>query len=304
MNSPVLEGAFPRRESRLRRVFLLLWRDKFAFASAVFLLLVILSALFGPLFLEQPATSVNLGARNAPPFTLDRGWLFILGADALGRSILARLIVASQNTMLIAAVSVLCAMALGGVLGLLAGYRGGWVATLVLRGADIIMSFPSLLLAMIVLYMLEPQVSNVIIVLVITRLPIYIRTIRAEVLEIRERVFVTAAFLMGASPRRLIWKHIAPFAAPTLMTIATIEFAYVMLTESSLSFLGLGIQPPEITWGLMVAEGRRYISSAWWLAFWPGLAIMLTALASTLLASWLRVVTDPTQAWRLEANDA
>ena len=131
-------------------------------------------------------------------------------------------------------------------------------------------------------------------------MPIYMRTARAEVLEIRERLFVSAAISMGASNLRIIFKHIAPLTIPTLITIATLDFAFVMLGESALSFLGVGIQPPEVTWGLMVAQGRNYLQIAWWLAFFPGLIIMLVALSLNLLSSWLRIVLDPRQRWRLE----
>lgn len=283
-----------------RSVLRMLWRDKLALVAALYLLLMVLCALFGPALLGDVATAVNLRARNAPPFTLDNGWLFVLGADSLGRSILARLIVASQNTLAIAAAAVVISLSLGGAIGLVAGYVGRWVENLIMRLADILMSFPSLLMAVVVLYVLEPRVGNLVIVLAITRLPIYIRTARAEVLEIRERLFVSAARAMGAGGLRIVMRHVAPITLPTIMTIATIDFAFVMLAESSLSFLGIGIQPPEVTWGLMVAQGRNYLSTAWWLAFFPGLAIMLTTLALNLLSSWLRVVTDPTQRWRLE----
>ena len=136
--------------------------------------------------------------------------------------------------------------------------------------------------------------------LAITRIPIYLRTTRAEVLEIRERMFVQAAQVMGASSLRIVFRHILPMVIPTLVTIATLDFAFVMLAESALSFLGIGIQPPEITWGLMVAQGKQYLANAWWLAFWPGLAIILTTLSLNLLSNWLRIALDPAQRWRLE----
>jgi peptide/nickel transport system permease protein len=218
----------------------------------------------------------------------------------LGRSMLARLILASRNTIAIAAAAVGLSLVAGGALGLLAGFARGWIGDVVLRLTDIVMSFPSLLMAVVILYMFEPGVWTVVVVLAITRLPVYIRTTRAEVLELRERMFVSAARVMGASPLRIALRHVLPMVVPTLMTIATVEFAYVMLAESGLSFLGIGIQPPEVTWGLMVAQGRNYLGSAWWLAFFPGLAIMLTTLAVNLLASWLRIVMDPLQRWRLE----
>jgi len=297
MAAAPLEAAAP---GSIRSVLRMLWRDKVALVAAFYLLLMVLCALFGPALLGDVATAVNLRARNAPPFSLENGWLFVLGADSLGRSILARLIVASQNTLAIAAAAVVISLSLGGAIGLVAGYVGRWVENLIMRLADILMSFPSLLLAVVVLYVLEPRVGNLVIVLAITRLPIYIRTARAEVLEIRERLFVSAAKAMGAGGLRIVLRHVAPITLPTIMTIATIDFAFVMLAESSLSFLGIGIQPPEVTWGLMVAQGRNYLSTAWWLAFFPGLAIMLTTLALNLLSSWLRVATDPTQRWRLE----
>jgi peptide/nickel transport system permease protein len=290
----------PPIERPWRQALSLLWRDKFAFVAALFLLLMLFFALFGPALLGDVATKMDLKQRNAPPFELERGWLFFLGADALGRSILARLIVASQNTLAIAGAAVAAALIIGGTLGLIAGYAAGGLGNVIMRLADIIMSFPSLLLAVVVLYMFEPRVANLVLVLALTRIPLYLRTCRAEVLEVRERMFVSAARVMGASRWRILFRHIAPIVVPTLITVATLDFAVVMLAESALSFLGIGIQPPEVTWGLMVAQGRNYLASAWWLAFWPGLAIMLTTMALNLLASWVRIAADPEQRWRLE----
>ena len=191
---------------------------------------------------------------------------------------------------------------IGCFLGLIAGYSSKLFSHLIMRIADVIMSFPSLLLAVIILYMLPPSLLNIVVVLAITRIPVYLRTARAEVLEIRERMFIQAAQIMGASNKRIIFRHILPIIIPTMVTIATLDFAFVMLAESSLSFLGIGIQPPEITWGLMVAQGRPYLTTAWWLSFWPGLAIILTTLSLNLLSNWLRVVLDPQQRWRMEVG--
>ncbi len=301
MTTPTDPAAFiPPPPSRGLRLLSLLWNDKFAFMGAMFVLLIVLFAVFGPMLFGDVATKMNLRARNMEPFTLDKGWLFFLGTDALGRSILARIMVAGQNTMAVATSAVVAAMIIGGTFGLLAGFIGGWFGNVVLRLADMIMSFPSLLIAMIVLYMLEPRVENLIIVLGITRMPIYIRTARAEVLEIRERLFVSAARVMGASHWRIVGRHIAPIVLPTLTTIAALDFAFVMLVESALSFLGIGIQPPDITWGLMVSQGKNYLQTAWWLSFFPGLAIMMTALSLNLLSNWVRIALDPVQRWRLE----
>jgi peptide/nickel transport system permease protein len=291
-----------RQRSSLQIVLGMLWRDKFATGAVIFLAIVILCAIFGPALLGEAATKQNLRGRNLAPFSLEHGWLMFLGADALGRPLLARIIVAAQNTMLIAAGAVALSATIGAGLGLVAGYGPKWIGTTIMRLADVIMSFPSLLLAVIVLYMLSPSVGNVILVLAITRIPIYLRTTRAEVLEIKERMFVQAAQVMGASSTRIVLRHILPMVIPTLVTIATLDFAFVMLAESALSFLGIGIQPPEITWGLMVAQGKQYLANAWWLAFWPGLAIILTTLSLNLLSSWLRIALDPAQRWRLEIS--
>ena len=286
--------------SKLKRIFSMFWNDKLAFISIVFLIFILITAFFGPALTSDSFTKMNLRLRNLAPFSFDHSFMYFLGADALGRSMIARLIIGTQNTLFIAGSAVLISMAFGGVLGLISGYFGGKTGNLIMRLADIIMSFPSLLLAVIVLYMFEPGLVNLVLVLAFTRMPIYMRTARAEVLEIRERLFVSAAVSMGASHFRIIFKHIAPLTIPTLITIATLDFAFVMLGESALSFLGVGIQPPEVTWGLMVAQGRNYLQIAWWLAFFPGLMIMLVALSLNLLSSWLRIVLDPVQRWRLE----
>lgn len=280
----------------------LLWQDKPAFVSGLLLLLVLVATIIGPWLLADQARAVNLMARNAQPFSLDKGWLFVLGADALGRSLLARIIVASQNTILIAGSAVLLSMVIGGALGLVAGYKDGWIGATLLRLADAIMSFPSMLLAVIVLFVFDPGVSNVIIVLAVSRIPIFLRTVRAEVLEIKERMFVTAARAMGAKTDRILFRHIAPMVMPTVINLAALEMAFVMLVESGLSFLGIGIQPPEVTWGLMVADGRNYLGSAWWLSFWPGVAIMIVTIALNLLSNWLRLVTDPVERWRFQTS--
>lgn len=293
-----------RQEPRsgARALLSMLWRDKFALVSAVFLLVVIVCAIIGPALLGDLATSQNLRGRNSPPFDLSRGWIFVLGGDSLGRPMLARLVVAAQSTMMVAAGAVALALSVGALFGLIAGYMGKTVSQVIMRLADVIMSFPSLLLAVVVLYVLGPSIPNMILVLAITRIPIYLRTTRAEVLEVRERMFVQAAVVMGASHSRIVTRHILPVIAPTLVTIATLDFAFVMLAESSLSFLGIGIQPPSITWGLMVSQGRPYLNTAWWLSFWPGLMIVLTALSLNLLSNWMRVALDPAQRWRLESR--
>ncbi|QHY99794.1 Oligopeptide transport ATP-binding protein OppD [Streptomyces sp. S4.7] len=168
-----------------------------------------------------------------------------------------------------------------------------------MRVADVILSFPSLLLAVVVLYVFAPSATNIVLILALARIPVYLRTARAEGAELRSRLFVDAARTFGAGTWPTIYRHILPIAMPTLLTVATLDFCFVMLTESSLSFLGIGIQPPDISWGLMVAQGRQYLQTAWWIAVLPGLAIVLTTVSATVLAAWVRLATDPAQRWRL-----
>jgi peptide/nickel transport system permease protein len=288
----------------LKRMFRMLLADKFALCAAIFLLIVLAMAILGPSWLGDLATKQNLRGRNAAPFDFERAWVWWMGADALGRPLLARIIVATQNTVMVAAGAVLISAVIGTVLGLIAGFSSPRVSQIIMRLADVIMSFPSLLIAVIVLYILGSSIFNLMMVLAITRIPVYLRTTRAEVLEIRERMFVQAARVMGASSKRIVFRHILPVVLPTLTTLATLDFAYVMLAESALSFLGIGIQPPEITWGLMISQGRQYLTNAWWLSFWPGLAIILTTMSLNLLSNWLRIALDPVQRWRLEMKGA
>jgi peptide/nickel transport system permease protein len=288
----------------LRQFFSLLRGDSFALVAFLFLVLLVFGALFGPALMAGSDVAMNLKLRNAPPFSLDNGVAYILGADSLGRPILPRLLYGARTTLAISLSVVILSMTIGSVLGIVAGYYGDRLGNVIMRGADLVMSFPSLLLAMIVLYVLNPFVFNVVIVLTITRIPVYVRVARAEVLEVKQRLFVESARSMGASDLRILGRHITPIILPTLLTVASLDLANVMLAESSLSFLGIGVQPPGITWGLMVADGRNYLTTAWWLAFWPGMAILLTALAANLLSNWMRIATDPKLRWRLErVND-
>ncbi|MGA1834923.1 ABC transporter permease [Rhizobium wenxiniae] len=282
------------------RMARMLWADKFALCAAIFLVFVIVMAIIGPTWLGELATKQNLRGRNLAPFMFDREWYMWLGADALGRPLWPRIIVATQNTMMVAAGAVVISAIIGTLLGLIAGFASERISQVIMRLADVIMSFPSLLVAVIVLYILGSSILNLMLVLAITRIPVYLRTTRAEVLEIRQRMFVQAARVMGASSKRILFRHILPVVIPTLTTLMTLDFAYVMLAESALSFLGIGIQPPEITWGLMISQGRQYLTNAWWLSFWPGLAIILTTLSLNLLSNWLRIALDPVQRWRLE----
>ncbi|MGW7622686.1 ABC transporter permease [Streptomyces antimycoticus] len=284
--------------TRPPRWWLLLGRDRGAAAAAVVLAAVFLVALFGRLFIGDRAVRQDLRASLRPP-SLDHGFYGLLGTDVLGRSVLARLVDAAGTTLSVAGPAVLCSLLIGSALGLWAGYHGGMRENVAMRVADVILSFPSLLIAVVVLYVFAPSAMNIVLILAIARVPVYLRTARAESAELRSRLFVDAARTFGTPSRNIIYRHILPIALPTLLTVATLDFCFVMLTESSLSFLGIGIQPPDVSWGLMVAQGRQYLQTAWWIAVLPGFAIVLTTVSATVLAAWVRLATDPAQRWRL-----
>jgi peptide/nickel transport system permease protein len=284
------------------RYWYFLLRDPLPLISFLWLVMMAIAALVGPEWVGDAAVKMSLRARNSPPFHFDGGWMNFLGTDSLGRSMLVRIIVATRNTMGIALFATTSALVIGGIIGLFAGYVGRWPEKVIMQISDIIQSFPSMLLAMVVLYILEPKPFNLVIVLAFTRLPVYIRVARSEVLELRERLFVDAARVLGSSNLQIMYRHIAPMASPTVITYWTVDVAFVMLSESGLSFLGIGIQPPDITWGLMVASGRNYLEIAWWQCFFPGLMIMLSTLSINILSSWVRRIKDPLQRWRFEVQ--
>lgn len=277
----------------------LLRRDRFALVAAFVLATALVVAVLGPVFFTEGAQRQNLYLGSRPPFTLADGWAYVLGGDSLGRSVLLNLVVGSRTTLFVAIGAVLVACVVGSVVGMWAGYHRGWRETVAMRTADVIMSFPSLLLAIVVLYVFSPSILNVVLVLAVTRVPVYLRTARIETAALRDRPFVDAARSFGTRDWSIVVRHVLPTVLPTLLTVAATDFSLVMLAESALDFLGIGIQPPDVSWGLMVAQGRSEMQRAWWLATFPGLAIVACTVSATLLANWVRLALDPDQRWRL-----
>ncbi|AQA01938.1 ABC transporter permease [Mycobacterium sp. MS1601] len=266
-----------------------------ALLSLLWLLALVAVAAVLPFFITDAANHQDLALRFLPPFTLDNGPSFILGADSLGRPILLQLIVGARTSLLVAACTVTLSAVVGTVVGIVSGYFGGWADTILMRLADILHTVPSLLLALAVLYVLQPSITNLVLVLAVTRIPVYLRTARAQTLELRERVFVESSRSIGASDWRIMAKDITPMVTPTMRTLAMLEVANVILAAASLSFLGIGLQRPDVDWGMMVSDGRSYLNVAWWVTVFPGLTIVATALAANLLSNWLRAIEDPTQ---------
>jgi peptide/nickel transport system permease protein len=273
--------------------FKFVWSNKLVALSFFILGLVLASAIFLDFLAPFDPYLIDMSLRNLPPGTpAETGiGVYLLGTDPLGRDVLSRIMLGSQVSMSVGIASVIISGSLGTTLGLLAGYYRGWVDTLVMRLVDVQMSVPSLLIALLVLYILGPSFFNVVLVLAITRWMVYARVARGLVLSLRETLFVEAARSLGASDGRIIWKHLMPNISAPLLVLATLELAVMLLTEASLSFLGLGIQPPDSSWGLMLSEGRTYLTSAWWLVAVPGFAILLTTLSVNIIATWMRQKT-------------
>ena len=279
---------------RLRGAVDELWQDKAGLFGLVVVLLILFLAIAAPIISPHDPTAGALGARLQPPFWLEGGSLtHPLGTDNLGRDVLSRIFFGARVSLLVGLSVVVIAGVVGVVAGLLAGYRGGRTDAIVMRIIDTQVAFPGLLLALTILAVVGPSIGTVILVLSINGWMVYARVTRGAVLSLKEQPFVEAAEIVGCRSGRTIFRHILPNLASPLLTIGILEFARIILAEAALSFLGLGIQPPNTSWGLDVAIGQDYIFNAWWVVTFPGLAIALTVLGINLFASWLRIVADP-----------
>lgn len=229
-----------------------------------------------------------------PPFWLDGGSAAnVLGTDNLGRDILSRIIYGSRVSLLVGVASVILAGIIGVFVGLFAGYYGGWLDTVLMRLVDSFLSIPNILFALVFLSVFGPSVPTLIIVLGVTNWVAYARIVRGETLSIKEREFVKAARSMGVKNNKIIGRHVLPNVISSFIVISTLSVATTIILEASLSFLGLGVQPPTVSWGGILSDGRDYLATSWWLATFPGIAITVTVLGIIFLGDWLRDVLDP-----------
>jgi len=282
------------RAGSLKRLLGELWRDKAGFTGVVLIAGLLLMAAAAPRIAPYSPTAQDLRARLVPPAWEDGGsWKHALGTDHLGRDVLSRVIHGSQVSLAVGAAVVLIAGAFGVVLGLMAGYHGGRIDSFIMRWIDTQVAFPGLLIALIILAVIGPSLPTVILVLSLNGWMVYGRMTRGLALSVRQTAYVEAAEMVGCSATRVIFRHILPNLTSPLLTLAILEFARIVLAEAALSFLGMGIQPPATSWGLDVASGKNYMFRAWWLVTFPGIAISITVLAINLVASWLRLVSDP-----------
>ena len=256
----------------------------------IVILLVSLGAAGADALSPFSPTAQALRERLQPPMLLSG---HVLGTDNLGRDVLSRTIYGARISLTVGIAAAALAGSLGVLLGLLAGYLGGWWDALVSRLADIQQAIPFLILAIAVAVIVGPSLTNVVLVLAVTTWVSYFRVVRADVLSVRESLLVDAARVLGASIPRIVLRHVLPNVSGSVIVIGSLMVANMIIFEASLSFLGLGVPPPTPTWGRMVFDGVQYVDSAWWLSFFPGLAIVLTVLAINLVGDWLRDVLDP-----------
>ena len=297
LTAPVPAVAVPAARRR-RGTLDALRRSKTALFGLAILAVVVLCALLADLLAPYPPNDQALEQRFLPPVGLTRGEVVgtvehLLGTDHLGRDILSRIIHGARVSLLVGVSAVTISGTLGVLLGLLSGYYGGKVDAVIMRLADIQLAFPFVLLAIAIVAVVGVGIQNEIAVLGLAGWVVYARVVRGDVLSIREREFVVAARVIGASDAAIIFRHILPNVLTPVIVIASFAVANVIILEAALSFLGLGVEPKIPTWGGMLADGRTYLSTAWWPATLPGLAIMFTVLGINMIGDWLRDVLDP-----------
>jgi ABC-type dipeptide/oligopeptide/nickel transport system permease subunit len=279
-----------KEHATLRRLLRLRW----GVAAATVLLLIVATAVFAPSVAPHDPLAVNIRHRLAPPAWMEGGTsAHLLGTDQVGRDLLSRMIYGGRVSLVVGITAVLMASTIGVVLGLTAGYFRGNIDWFIMTFVNVMLTFPFVLLALAVIAVLGASLKNMILVLGIAGWPIYARVVRAETLALREREFVLAGRALGMSHLRLMFLQIAPNLTSVIVVIATLQVAQVIIAESFLSFLGLGIQPPTPAWGNMLGEGRVYMLNSWWIATFPGLAIFLTTLVINLMGNALRDWLDP-----------
>jgi|TARA_B100000378_G_scaffold15869_1_gene12845 peptide/nickel transport system permease protein len=264
----------------------LVWRDKKALVGSVVLTIFLISAIFGNVISPYDPSDMAFDMMESP------SWSHPLGTDDLGRDLLSRIIVGTQVSLFVGISTVVIALIAGLILGVLAGYLGGWVDHVIMRYIDLQWAFPNFIIAVYLVAVFGTGLSNVIVAISLAFVDDFARIARGMVLSIKEEQYVAAARTVGVSDIRIMWRHILPNAAAPIIVQATVSISYAILGEASLSFLGLGVDASTPTWGLILADGRSFISRAWWLGMFPGLAIMLTVLSINFIGDTLRDFLD------------
>lgn len=282
----------PRRRLPVR-ILSTLTRSPVGFIGSLIVGLVVVLAIIGPVISPHDPIDGNLRARFKPPGFADDSGVYTLGTDQLGRDILSRIIAGSRVSVLVGVVSVMIAGTIGVIYGLISGFIGGTTDTILMRTADGILSIPFIILVVAISGVVGAGLTTLILILGFTGWVTYARVIRGEVLKVREMDYIIAAYALGQNRVKVMFFHILPNVISSAIVLAAVQVGVTILAESSLSFLGLGVKSPTVTWGLMLADGRQYINSAWWMTTFPGIAITVTVLGVVFLGDWLRDLLDP-----------
>lgn len=289
-----LAAASPATDTIFRRNLASFMANRLAMGSAVVVLLFVLMAIFAPWIAPQDPYETDLFRRLQPPAWVEGGaWGYLLGCDALGRDIFSRIIFGARISIFVGVTVIVVATGIGIVAGLASGYLRGWVDIIISRVVDILLGFPYLIFAIGLMAMMGPGLGNIILALAYKEWVIPARVVRGETLAVRELEYVEAARALGASSRHIMLREILPNILSPVVVVSTIRMANVIILEASLSFLGLGVQPPTASWGSMVSDGRAFILEAWWVSTFPGLAILLLVLAINVASQGLRDAFDP-----------
>ena len=263
----------------------------------VILAVIVLAAIFAPLLSPQAPEEANLALRLTPPFWMEGSVSpYFLGTDQLGRDMWTRIVYGARISLAIGLLAMLVAGPIGVFLGLISGYRGKVYDVVIMRLADAQLAIPSILLAVAIIAVLGRSLVILIVVLGVTKWVEYARVSRAEVLRLKETDFVLASTVVGAKSNRILFQHILPNLMTPIIVLASFSVAEMILAEAALSFLGLGVQPPTPSWGSMISDGRDYLNNAWWVATWPGIAVLLTVLSINFVGDWLTEVLHPRSA--------
>lgn len=272
----------------------LLFKSPVGTVGFIIIVLVILSSLLAGVISPYDPAKIVYADKLIPPAWCEGGSMaHLLGTDSLGRDLLTRILVGARVSLLVGIFSVVVAGVISTSLGLVAGYYGSWIDSVIMRVADAFHAIPRILLAMVVLFVLGPSVLTLIMVIGVTNWVSYARLIRGEVLTLKEKEFVKASRTIGAGDGAILMRHILPNVFAQFIVVSTISVASSIIIEATMSFLGLGIQPPDVSWGVMLADGRNYLATNWWVCTFPGVAITVTVLGIMFLGNWLRDVLDP-----------
>jgi peptide/nickel transport system permease protein len=280
--------------SRLGRLLTILWRLRLGVIGAIFVLVLLGTAIFCPWIApNDPLEQDIMNSLMPPAWMVDGDWNYPLGTDQVGRCLLSRIMYGTRISLIVGICAVCIMVLVGTSLGLLAGYYGGFVDSIISFAINVMMGFPFILLAMSLVVVLGPSLINLIIALGVTSWPVFARVARVETMRLKNSEYVLAAHSLGYNSLRILLRHILPNLATSLIVVGTVEVARAIIRESILSFLGLGVPPPTPSWGMMLSDGRGYMLSQWWMATFPGIAIFVSALGMNLIGDAMRDMLDP-----------